>query len=245
MLQLPRLPIVCLVTALVVAALTSVSTAQDTDAPAGANAPKTADAPAPPAPTVAPPIVDEPAKAEIDTGDTAWMIVATGLVLFMTPGLAFFYGGLVRRKNVLSVLMQCFMCMSLMTVIWILFGYSLAFGGDGGFIGNMDYAFMKGVGQEPKEGQTIPHVLFMMFQGMFAIITPALILGAFAERMKFAGFCVFSALWLIICYCPVCHWVWGGGSGFWGLGEDGARGRPAGVEPDHQLDAAGDGLPAG
>lgn len=162
--------------------------------------------------------------AKIDKGDTAWMIVATGLVLLMTPGLAFFYGGLVRRKNVLSVLMQCFMCMCLMTLLWITVGYSLAFGDNmlGGFIGDGKYFFLSGVGLEPKDGGTIPHVLFMMFQGMFAIITPALILGAFAERMKFSGFCLFTGLWLLVVYAPICHWVWGGAEGFFGLGNDGA-----------------------
>ncbi len=169
----------------------------------------------------------EQAAEKINSGDTAWMIVAAGLVLFMTPGLAFFYGGLVRRKNVLSVLMQCFMCMCLMTVLWVTVGYSLAFGGEGGFIGDMKFAFMANVGMDPRDGDTIPHVLFMMFQGMFAIITPALILGAFAERMKFLGFTVFSAIWLLVVYCPVCHWVWGNtdkslADTFWGLGADGA-----------------------
>jgi Amt family ammonium transporter len=157
---------------------------------------------------------DAAVPATIDSGDTAWMIVATGLVLLMTPGLAFFYGGLVRRKNVLSVLMQCFMCMCLMTVLWVVVGYSLAFGSNigGGFIGNpMDYFMFKNVGVEPLDGQTIPHVLFAIFQGMFAIITPALIIGAFAERMKFSSFVLFSALWLLVCYTPLCHWAWGGG----------------------------------
>lgn len=165
------------------------------------------------------------AVPQINTGDTAWMLVATGLVLFMTPGLAFFYGGLVRRKNVLSVLMQCFMCMCLMTVLWVTVGYSLAFGGDGGFIGDFKFAMMNGVGLEPREGDTIPHILFMAFQCMFAVIAPALILGAFAERMKFLGFCVFSSLWLLLVYCPVCHWVWAnpdGYEGFFALGNDGA-----------------------
>ena len=160
----------------------------------------------------------------IDTGDTAFMMIASALVLLMTPGLAFFYGGLVRRKNVLSVLIQCFMCMCLMTVLWVLVGYSLAFSGNalGGFIGNLDYAFLRNVGSDPINADaTIPHVLFMMFQGMFAIITPALILGAFAERMKFGGFCVFMGLWLLLVYAPICHWVWGGATGFWGLGNDG------------------------
>jgi Amt family ammonium transporter len=161
-----------------------------------------------------------------DTGDTGFMIVASALVLFMTPGLAFFYGGLVRRKNILSVPMQCFMCMCLMTVLWVIVGYSLAFGGDigtgflGGWIGKpMQYLFLKDVNGL---SGTIPHLLFMAFQGMFAIITPALILGAFAERVKFSGFCVFMTLWLLLVYCPVCHWVWGGAEGFFGLGNDGA-----------------------
>ncbi|MDH3584094.1 MAG: ammonium transporter [Phycisphaerae bacterium] len=152
---------------------------------------------------------DEPAT--INGADTAFMLVASALVLLMTPGLAFFYGGLVRRKNVLSVLMQCFMCMCLMTVLWVVVGYSLAFGDSmGGFVGNpMTYFLFNGVNTDPNG--TIPHVLFATFQGMFAIITPALILGAFAERMKFAGFCLFSGLWLMLCYAPVCHWAWGGG----------------------------------
>ncbi len=167
---------------------------------------------------------DEPAG--IDTGHTAWMLMASALVLLMTPGLAFFYGGLVRRKNVLSVLMQCFMCMCLMTLLWVVVGYSLAFGDNvaGGFIGDLKYLFLRGVEGHRVGGMVegIPDQLFMVFQGMFAIITPALILGAFAERMKFAGFCVFSAIWLLLVYCPVCHWVWGGAEGFFGLGNDGA-----------------------
>lgn len=109
-----------------------------------------------------------------------------------------------------------------MTVLWVCFGYSLAFGDNalGGFIGNSKYFFLHGVGMEPNG--TIPHVLFMAFQGMFAVITPALILGAFAERMKFSGFCLFSGMWLLVVYAPVCHWVWGGAEGFFGLGADGA-----------------------
>jgi Amt family ammonium transporter len=164
--------------------------------------------------------------AGIDSGDTAWMLASCGLVLLMTPGLAFFYGGLVRRKNVLSVLVQCYMAMCLMTVLWVTVGYSLAFGADigdgafGGIIGNLDHLFLRGVGYEAHG--TIPGMLFMAFQGMFAIITPALILGAFAERLRFSAFCVFIALWLLLVYCPVCHWVWGGAEGFFGLGSDGA-----------------------
>lgn len=168
------------------------------------------------------------AVGEINKADTAWMLVASALVLFMTPGLAFFYGGLVRRKNVLSVLMQCMMCMCLMTVLWVVVGYSLCFGEDmGGFIGNpMTYFMLNDVGVGALEGQTIPHLLFMVFQGMFAIITPALIIGAFAERMKFRGFLVFSTLWLLVCYAPLCHWAWGGGyfhggeEGGWLMGAD-------------------------
>jgi Amt family ammonium transporter len=162
-------------------------------------------------------------EASTDTGDTAWMLTSTALVLLMTPGLAFFYGGLIRRKNVLSVLMQCFMCMCLMTVLWVTVGYSLAFGSPGilgDFVGGFDHLFLEGVGFEAKG--TVPHQLFMMFQGMFAVITPALILGAFAERMRFGPFCVFSGLWLLLVYCPVAHWVWGGATGFFGLGADGA-----------------------
>ena len=161
--------------------------------------------------------------ATIDKADTAWMMMSAALVLLMTPGLAFFYGGLVRRKNVLSVLMQCFFCMCMMTILWVVIGYSLAFGGNGGFIGNLDYLFLRNVGFEPSG--TIPHQLFMIFQGMFAIICPALILGAFAERMKFSSFCIFSALWLLLVYCPVCHWVWANPAdyeGFFALGNDGA-----------------------
>jgi ammonium transporter, Amt family len=159
----------------------------------------------------------------INSGDTAWMLVSTALVLLMTPGLAFFYGGLVRRKNVLSILMQCFMCMCLLTILWVTVGYSLAFSTTsmlGGFVGNFDHLFLNNVGFEARG--TIPHLLFMMFQGMFAIITPALILGAFAERIRFGPFCLFIGLWLLLVYCPIAHWVWGGAKGFFGLGTGGA-----------------------
>ena len=151
---------------------------------------------------------------EINTGDTAWILVSTALVLFMTPGLAFFYGGLVRRKNILSILMQCFMMICLVTVQWVVFGYSLAFGPDvKSLIGSLAWAGLAGVGAAPNADYagTIPHSVFMVFQLMFAIITPALILGAFAERMKFSAFCIFSLLWTTIVYDPVCHWVWGVG----------------------------------
>ncbi len=152
--------------------------------------------------------------AKIDTGDTAWLLTSAALVLLMTPALAFFYGGLVRRKNVLSILMQCFMLMCLITVQWVLFGYSLAFGPDiKGIIGSLGWFGLKGVGLEPYPAYaaTVPHQAFMIFQAMFAIITPGLICGAFAERMKFSTFCIFTLLWATIVYDPVCHWVWGVG----------------------------------
>lgn len=146
-----------------------------------------------------------------NTGDTAWILTSAALVLLMTPGLAFFYGGLVRRKNVLSVLMQCFTMICLITIQWVLIGYSLSFGPDiHGWIGNLDWMGLKNVGFEanPDYAATIPHQTFMIYQCMFAVITPALILGAFAERMKFLSFCVFSLLWAFLVYDPVCHWVW-------------------------------------
>jgi Amt family ammonium transporter len=158
----------------------------------------------------------------VDTGDTAWILVSSALVLFMTPGLAFFYGGLVRRKNVLSILMQCFMLMCLITVQWVVLGYTLSFGPDyKGIIGGLQWFGLNGVGLEPNAdyAATIPHQLFMVYQCMFAIITPGLILGAFAERMKFSAFCIFMLLWATLVYDPVAHWVWGLG-GF--LRKDGA-----------------------
>ena len=153
-------------------------------------------------------------SGRIDTGDTAWLLISAALVLFMTPALAFFYGGLVRRKNVLSILMQCFMIICLITVQWVLFGYSLAFGPDfHGIIGNLDWFGLRGVTTDvyPAYAATVPHQAFMIFQAMFAVITPALILGAFAERMRFGPFCIFSLLWATFVYDPVCHWVWGNG----------------------------------
>ena len=156
-----------------------------------------------------------PAAPVVNSGDTAWMLISTALVLLMSiPGLALFYGGLVRRKNVLSVLMQCFFLVCLITVQWVVFGYSISFGPDiKGFIGSLDWCMLNGVGAEPNADYagTIPHSVFMLFQMMFAIITPALIIGAFAERMKFAAFVVFSLLWSTIVYDPVAHWVWGVG----------------------------------
>ena len=148
---------------------------------------------------------------ELNTGDTAWMISATALVLFMTlPGLALFYGGLVRTKNVLSVLMQCFVIACMATIMWVLFVYSLAFGEGGAFVGGLSKVMMNGVLEESMWG-AIPESVFSTFQLTFAIITPALIVGAFAERMKFTAMLVFSALWLILVYAPVCHWVWAEG----------------------------------
>jgi len=143
--------------------------------------------------------------------DTAWILASTALVLFMTlPGLAFFYGGLVRSKNVLSVLMQCFAIAGVSSILWLVAGYSLAFGEGNGWLGDMSKAMMSGIGRETLSG-TIPESLFMMFQMTFAIITPALVIGGFAERMKFSAMLLFSALWLMLVYVPVTHWVWGGG----------------------------------
>ncbi len=149
--------------------------------------------------------------APIDTGDTAWILTSSALVLLMTPGLALFYGGMVRSKNALSTLMHSFFAMGLMTLQWVVIGYSLAFAPGNWFVGGLDYVFLSGVGNDAAEGLTIPHSVFMIFQGMFAIITPALISGAFAERVKFSAYVVFLLLWGTLVYDPVCHWVWGGG----------------------------------
>ena len=147
----------------------------------------------------------------LNSGDTAWMLTATALVLFMTiPGLSLFYAGMVRSKNILSVLMQCFAITSLMTTLWTLYAYSIAFGGDGPYWGGLSKMFLAGVGVDTLSG-TIPETVFMTFQMTFAIITPALIVGAFAERMKFSTMLVFMTIWITIVYAPVCHWVWGGG----------------------------------
>jgi len=150
----------------------------------------------------------------INTGDTAFILAAAGLVLLMTPGLALFYGGMVRSKNVLGTILQSFIMISLITIEWIYLGYSMSFGPDvGGFIGDLSWFALVGVGTAPSPdyATTIPHVVFMIFQCMFAIITPALITGAFAERVRFAPFLVFSLAWAILVYNPVCHWVWGVG----------------------------------
>lgn len=154
------------------------------------------------------------AADEINAADTAWILTSTALVLFMTlPGLALFYGGLVRSKNVLSVLMQCFAITCVATITWVIVGYSIAFG-DGGsgnaYWGGLSRAFLSGMSRDALAG-SIPETVFSMFQLTFAIITPALIVGGFAERMRFSAILMFSALWLLLVYLPVCHWVWGGG----------------------------------
>ncbi|HKC91364.1 MAG TPA: ammonium transporter [Candidatus Limnocylindria bacterium] len=149
----------------------------------------------------------------ISAGDTAWLLMSAALVMLMTPALGFFYGGLVRRKNVLATIMHSFFILCLISVQWVLWGYTLAFGPDkGGLIGGLDWLTLKGVGQEPGPyAATVPHQAFMVFQMMFAVITPALITGAFAERKRFKAFVVFTLLWATFVYDPVAHWVWGGG----------------------------------
>ena len=150
----------------------------------------------------------------INTGDTAWLLVSSALVMLMTPGLALFYGGMVRRKNLLSTIMMSFAILALVGILWVVYGYSLSFGPDkGGIIGGLDWVGLRQVGQEPSSvyATTVPHLAFMMFQGMFAIITVALFTGAIVERMKFSALMVFSVLWLTFVYSPVAHWVWGSG----------------------------------
>ena len=159
----------------------------------------------------------------MNTGDTAWVLMSTVLVFAMTiPGLAFFYGGLVRRKNVLSILMQCFIIMCVISLQWVLFGYSLSFAPDtgAGVIGSLKWAGLRFVGGQPNGdyAATIPHSVFMVFQCMFAVITPALMIGAFAERMKFSAFLVFTILWATFVYDPLAHWVWGTGGWMRNLG---------------------------
>jgi len=148
----------------------------------------------------------------IDSGDTAWIIVATALVLVMTPALGFFYGGMVRKKNILSTLNLSFITIGLISIQWVLIGYSLSFGNSiAGLVGGLNHLGLNGVGLEAMEGLTIPHLLFVGFQMTFAIITPALITGAFVERVRFKAFLVFTLLWATLVYDPVAHWVWGGG----------------------------------
>ncbi len=156
----------------------------------------------------------------INTGDTAWVLMSSALVMLMTPGLAFFYGGMVRRKNILGVLMQCFIILCVLSLQWVLFGYSLSFHPRKGFWGGFGWWGLNGVGYEPYAdySATIPHQAFMIFQAMFAVITPALIIGAFAERMKFSAFLVFTLLWATFVYDPIAHWVWGVGGWLRNLG---------------------------
>ncbi len=156
-------------------------------------------------------MVSAAAETQLSGANTAWVLTSTALVLLMTlPGLALFYGGLVRRKNILSILMQCFAIAGVSSVLWLMLGYSLAFGEGNALIGDFSRVLMVGVGKDTLAGD-IPESLFMLFQMTFAVITPALIIGAFAERMKFSAVLIFSALWLIVVYSPVTHWVWGGG----------------------------------
>ena len=149
----------------------------------------------------------------MNTGDTAWVLISTALVMLMTPALGFFYGGMVRKKNLLSTIMFSFAILALISIQWILFGYSLAFGPSvKGIIGNLSWLGLNGVhGINTDYAPTIPHMAFMAFQMMFAVITPALISGAFVERIKFSSFLIFSFLWATIVYDPVAHWVWGMG----------------------------------
>src|SRR5467141_2464455 len=180
-------------------------------------------APAPEAPAAAAPeAAAAPAPPKIDTGDTAWVLVSTALVLAMTaPGVALFYGGMVRSKNALSVVLQSFIILCLISVQWVLWGYSLAFGPDvGHIIGSLAWFGLNGVGYEPNPdyAATVPHQAYMIFQMMFAVITPALITGAFADRMKFSGFILFTLLWATFIYDPLAHWVWGVGGWVRNLG---------------------------
>jgi len=151
---------------------------------------------------------------QINTGDTAWLLVSTALVMLMTPALSLFYGGMVRSKNILATLMQSFVSLGVVSILWVLYGYSLSFGPDvHHLIGNLDWAILRHVGAEPYPfySATVPHQLFMLFQMMFAVITPALITGAFAERFKFKTYLVFLVFWFTLVYCPIAHWVWGQG----------------------------------
>jgi Amt family ammonium transporter len=158
-------------------------------------------------------VTSQSAATKIDSGDTAWVLMSAALVMLMTPGLAFFYGGLVRRKNILGVLMQCFIALAALSIQWMLFGYSLSFAPGNGFLGGLQWFGLKDVGLTPYSdyGATIPHQAFMIFQAMFAVITPALIIGAFAERMKFSAYLIFTLLWATLVYDPITHWVWGTG----------------------------------
>src|SRR5450759_1044849 len=148
----------------------------------------------------------------IDTGDTAWVLAATAMVMLMTPGLGLFYAGMVRRKNALATILQSFIMVAIVGVLWVLYGYSLAFGKDHwGLIGSLDWVGLRHVGYDAYPGTRIPHQAFMLFQAMFAVITPALITGAFAERMRFKAFLIFGVLWATFIYDPIAHWVWAPG----------------------------------
>ena len=152
----------------------------------------------------------------MDSGSTAWIIVASALVMLMTPGLAFFYGGLVRAKNVVSTIMYSFISVAVVSIVWVLWGYSLAFGDGGPFIGDLSLAGLSGI--DINDGETIPDLLFVVFQMMFAVITPALITGAFVERFKFTTYLIFLVLWVTLVYAPICHWVWAGNGWLFDLG---------------------------
>ena len=157
----------------------------------------------------------------VNAGDTAWMLVSSALVLLMVPGLALFYGGLVRRKNVLSTIMHSFFGLALVSVVWVIVGFSIAFAPDAtgtGLFGGLDFVMFNNVGLEPASGSTIPFVLFAAFQLMFAAITPALITGAFAERKRFASFVIFTVLWSVFVYSPIAHWVWASDGWLYQLG---------------------------
>jgi Amt family ammonium transporter len=157
----------------------------------------------------------------IDSGNTAWLLISSALVMLMTPGVAFFYGGMVRRKNILSTMMMSFVCLALVAIIWVVYGYSLAFGNDlGGIIGGLNFLGLSNVGQEASDiyATTVPHLAFMIFQAMFAIITVALFTGAVVERIKFSSLLVISVLWVTLVYCPIAHWVWGDGGWLYNLG---------------------------
>ena len=159
--------------------------------------------------TLAPGVAFAATAQKLDTGNTAWILTSTALVLFMTlPGLSLFYGGLVRAKNVLSVLMQCFTIACAVSIVWLIVGYSLVFEAGNAFIGGLGKAFFAGVGVDSLSGN-IPETVFAMFQLTFAIITPALIVGSFAERMRFSALLIFSIIWVVAVYAPVAHWVWG------------------------------------
>ncbi len=184
-------------------------------------APLAALQPSGPAPLTAAASTAPSGPPRVDAGDTAWMLTSAALVLLMTPGLALFYGGMVRAKNVLGTIMHSYILIGLVSVQWVLFGYSLAFGPDkGGIIGSLSWIGLNGVGLDPNPdyGATVPHQVFMIYQAMFAIITPALITGAIAERMKFKSFLIFTILWTTLVYDPLAHWVWGVGGWIRNLG---------------------------